>query len=398
MYNGQQWLDAFLADRSTLADDCTLSQTPAPPTSGRGGHFVDMFRYFYPDQTEAYTNWCTVTGARATNYGTRIDYILADSWLAVNAFEDCIIMPEVEGSDHCPVKATLKWDCVHCDRVLPLCTKLYPEFIGKQQKLTSFFMKGVSQSDTQRQQVSVTQQLSSVTQVMNKGHNKTSREPFTIDRGKAVKRVSSNATVNNKPAAKRGQVSLEHFVQRVAFTQTVDVHGSTASAVKQNSLSNSYSACENNKTTSMPANQQKSENVVNDSVLTDSQLSSIDSQFTIGDSVENSLASNEPSLLSNVPGDSCDRSECGDKSEAYEPSTDANSQAANTAVTWKGLLSGPGKPPLCKGHSEPCVLRTVKKPGPNKGKQFWTCAKPEGLKSNPLSRCDYFVWVTRGKK
>jgi hypothetical protein len=44
------------------------------------------------------------------------------------------------------------------------------------------------------------------------------------------------------------------------------VHGSTASAVKQNSLSNSYSACENNKTTSMPANQQKSENVVNDSV------------------------------------------------------------------------------------------------------------------------------------
>jgi hypothetical protein len=26
------------------------------------------------------------------------------------------------------------------------------------------------------------------------------------------------------------------------------------------------------------------------------------------------------------------------------------------------------KPPLCKGHSEPCVIRQVKKGGPNQGK------------------------------
>ena len=62
---------------------------------------------------------------------------------------------------------------------------------------------------------------------------------------------------------------------------------------------------------------------------------------------------------------------------------------------WRGVLTGPPKPPLCKGHSEPCVLRTVKKAGPNQRRQFWVCARPGGSKDDPKARCDFFKWATK---
>lgn len=36
--------------------------------------------------------------------------------------------------------------------------------------------------------------------------------------------------------------------------------------------------------------------------------------------------------------------------------------------------------PLCKGHGEPCVARSVKKAGPNVGRGFYVCARAEVLK------------------
>ena len=62
---------------------------------------------------------------------------------------------------------------------------------------------------------------------------------------------------------------------------------------------------------------------------------------------------------------------------------------------WQNILTGPPKPPHCEGHKEPCVLRTVKKQGPNVNRQFWVCARPHGSKSDPASRCDYFKWVKK---
>lgn len=64
---------------------------------------------------------------------------------------------------------------------------------------------------------------------------------------------------------------------------------------------------------------------------------------------------------------------------------------------WKTVLRGPPQPPLCKSHNEPCVLRTVKKAGPNLGRQFFVCARPQGHASNPQARCNFFAWVEKGK-
>lgn len=64
--------------------------------------FIDTFRYFYPDRTDAYTWWSNMPKVRERNVGWRIDYFLASSRLAP-ALLDAQIDAHITGSDHCPV-------------------------------------------------------------------------------------------------------------------------------------------------------------------------------------------------------------------------------------------------------------------------------------------------------
>ena len=112
-----------------------------------GGILIDLFRHFHPDEPNgmrvlalrarlytsfvfharssivqvgcstlaAYTCWETMTNARETNYGARIDYILTTPDLvpdepSVSAyrFVNCTLLRTVLGSDHCPVQGDLE--------------------------------------------------------------------------------------------------------------------------------------------------------------------------------------------------------------------------------------------------------------------------------------------------
>ena len=70
--------------------------------------FTDSFRLLYPDKTDAYSWWSYRAAARARNVGWRIDYFVISDRLR-DKVEDAFILPEIEGSDHCPVGLTLKW-------------------------------------------------------------------------------------------------------------------------------------------------------------------------------------------------------------------------------------------------------------------------------------------------
>lgn len=63
--------------------------------------FVDTFRHFHPD-TVAYSWWSFRANARAKNIGWRIDYALTSAAL-VDKITDAFILPDIMGSDHCPV-------------------------------------------------------------------------------------------------------------------------------------------------------------------------------------------------------------------------------------------------------------------------------------------------------
>lgn len=65
--------------------------------------FVDTFRHFHPDEPEHYSWWSYRGGARAKNVGWRIDYFCV-SQSFMDRVDSSIILPDVMGSDHCPVQ------------------------------------------------------------------------------------------------------------------------------------------------------------------------------------------------------------------------------------------------------------------------------------------------------
>jgi len=101
----------------------------------------DVFRHFHPNQKKAYTCWNQSINARAVNYGTRIDYILADKEsVETGMFSDCRLLPNVTGSDHCPVMVDFAPQfAIVSSRILPaICCRLM--FRGIQTSIRSFFI------------------------------------------------------------------------------------------------------------------------------------------------------------------------------------------------------------------------------------------------------------------
>lgn len=87
----------FLPEERVFLDECL--------TAG----YRDLFREQYPEEPGHYTWWTYRNQCRERNIGWRIDYILFPQTLAkkVSKVEH---LTDVLGSDHCPVKATLKLD------------------------------------------------------------------------------------------------------------------------------------------------------------------------------------------------------------------------------------------------------------------------------------------------
>ncbi|XP_056396225.1 DNA-(apurinic or apyrimidinic site) endonuclease 2 isoform X2 [Hyla sarda] len=304
---GRQWLNQFLAD--PVVSKAVVSDEQS------GGLFLDSFRYFHPTQKNAFTCWCSASGARQTNYGTRIDYILANRKLVEAEFLDSIILPEVEGSDHCPVKALMKCYPLAADKCPSLCTKYLPEFAGRQQKLSQFLVKKnkdleISSADTKEL---------STSQCSSEGSEPSSARKRTIEK------VGENNGKKGKPGSKGGQGSLLGFFKPVLAKSGV--------SEGQNNFHNPVS---------------------------------------------------ETKHVTAVTQDSAPALTSGTQNGNQQPS-----------AFWKTLLKGPPPPPNCKGHGEPCVLRTVKKAGPNCGRQFYACARPMGHTSNPQARCNFFLWVNK---
>ena len=69
--------------------------------------FIDTFRYFYPQRTEAYSWWSYMRKARERNAGWRIDYFIVSNRLQERLKSSEIYM-EIPGSDHCPVALELQ--------------------------------------------------------------------------------------------------------------------------------------------------------------------------------------------------------------------------------------------------------------------------------------------------
>jgi exodeoxyribonuclease III len=74
-----------------------------------GGDYVDAFRHLYPEAKGHYSYWSQRAGNRAPNKGLRLDYFICSKSLFEYDTDqkvfvrDSYMIPEQEGSDHCPV-------------------------------------------------------------------------------------------------------------------------------------------------------------------------------------------------------------------------------------------------------------------------------------------------------
>lgn len=137
-----------------------------PPPSGvvavdePGALFVDTFRACHPWVRGAFSCWSEMTSARQTNFGSRIDYVLATRGLAGRSLAGAAVLQSVMGSDHCPVSAVFQLQAGQhgigaAETALPTATSLAPlsadcdpdgcdplrwhQFAARQRRLSAFF-------------------------------------------------------------------------------------------------------------------------------------------------------------------------------------------------------------------------------------------------------------------
>lgn len=326
-----------------------------------------------------------MTGARQTNYGTRIDYIFADVPLAREQFSAADIMPEVEGSDHCPVWAELRCTLLASPKLPPLCTRFLPEFAGKQQKLSHFLVKVEPKAP-----LNASVSGDSLPGSQEAGEKQENLNPLGAAEGglgkkrplgvggsggsgaPKGKKTKTTTKTSAKPPAPQGSL--------LAFFKPKTSGG--APVVK---ASSAPSADDTTPTpTPLPPSGQ-SEPAVQNTHDKDSSATS---------STHTSSSASEERNRTTLTELAAERPTAG---STGGPPTGPKKGASSLPGFWKSVLHGPPPPPPCKGHREPCVLRTVKKEGPNMGRQFFVCCRPQGHASNPEARCNFFSWVDKGK-
>ncbi|CAL8098339.1 unnamed protein product [Calicophoron daubneyi] len=290
--SSRQWLNELMVD---------YQRDPRIPLRGVDvGQFVDTFRRVHPQRRSAFTCWSARTGARETNYGVRLDYVLFDQDL-MSCFDrstiplQADIMADFPGSDHCPV-----WSDVPLNVITPLdyplpsiCSRFWPQCQKKQTVLGDFAAAAVNASAVVGDYAALSKPKVKCIENGRPGQNKLKQTTLFPD---SISKTRRESDVRETPCDKEeSQIDLSE--------------------------------------------REKLEHIV--------------------DSAE------------------IERTE-------------------KAQLAWRSLLSGPKQPPLCRGHKEKCVLRSVKQActasGSRRGRRFWVCARPQGARDNPEARCTTFIW------
>ncbi|KAK0463924.1 Endonuclease/exonuclease/phosphatase [Desarmillaria tabescens] len=321
-----------------------------------GGPMVDVVRRQWPDRKGMFTCWNTKISARASNYGTRIDYILVTPGL-LPWVKTADIQPHVKGSDHCPVMLDLYDELPDSEgprllqhmlttnavQVPRLSSKYWDEFSGKQRSLDTFF----GQKAPTRKTAGSTQPSSPL-----------SLSPSPPPSSQLSSQASSSKSIGSQPIpVKRKQTQSQ--VSSSSKKAKPDPEGQTK-------LSSFFS---------------KPKEPTKPIVVQDSDDDNIDDEdYRLA--VRLSLSAD---------------------TKTASPSSSKSHNA------WKALLA-PIQPPRCLVHNEPTKELTVTKPGANKGKNFFICSRPVGPgydkgkaerdreDVDPRYKCNFFKWSSEVKR
>ncbi|KAI0850772.1 DNase I-like protein [Daldinia vernicosa] len=352
----------------------------------------DLGRLFHPTREGMFTCWDTKKNTRPANVGSRIDYVLCSDNMK-DWFIDSNIQEGLMGSDHCPVFATLK-DVVTIDGkevhlrdimnppgvfkdgvrlrdwtakdLLPLSAKLIPEFDRRRSIKDMFSKKPVPSKSAlapiNEPSESPSSSFAKIELSKDEAAETPASQPESVTsasspakpRTDTLKRTSSSTASASRPQKKtkatlakepssKGQSSLRGFFKPKTTTPTASTIPGTNEDPK-------------------PLNSQ------------------VDNTFE-----------------AEVPKESNNNTE-EEAKDAAGPSTSTPGRVFDpieSKESWSKLLTGKRVLPKCE-HGEDCVSIVTKKPGVNRGRSFFVCARPIGPSGEKEKgtqwRCPTFIW------
>lgn len=390
-----------------------------------GGQFFDVFRAKHPERKEAYTCWASSTGAEEFNYGSRIDHILISrsclhqelnmqghDFMTCHVKECDILLQfkrwkpgntprhmwkggktiKLEGSDHVPVCMSLMDVPDTPEHNTPTLSARYdPVIRGCQQTIVSVLMKRLV-AERAKNEVSSPFPDSNIN---TESFGENVRSSFT-ECGASCFPSDASPTTSN-PESEIVIPSTNSHARGCTSKRSENTKATTPTSAKKKARQSQYSQL------SLKSFFQKTTNQGDgiESSSTDISLDQSDvlkhnhdSQETpTGDDDDESNNNHKQQPELNLSVSSQDRSElnvCGS----------LENEKNNVALLeWRRIQQlMQNSIPLCKGHNEPCVLRVVKKAGPNLGRRFYSCARAEGPAFNPETNCKYFKWAASKSK
>lgn len=375
-----------------------------------GGPFFDAFRSKHPERTGAYTCFNQKIGAEEYNYGSRIDHILisgsclhrCDSVEDHSIFcchvEECEIMnhfkrgnsenlskwkggrsSKLEGSDHIPVYILLKEiPELPVHNIPPSAARYLPEIRGRQQSIVSFLDKGKIYELQNAANL-----IQSEDTVLDSYCSDGLENTILAKKGLATG-ITEFAKGGNLPSLmckgtdlnqwiNEGLMGISHVSQKKSLSST--------NFVPQKKIKRNLSSQPTIKSFFQRPGS-KTVNASTSTLVTPAETLDLTNQACV---------SNDDTLPENM--------QCTTSAAKVQDNTDASSCSLSTdksnaaALEWQRIQQKMKMTlPRCKGHSEPCIPRSVKK-GPNIGRLFYVCARAQGPASNPEANCGHFQWA-----
>ncbi|KAF8199042.1 DNase I-like protein [Pholiota molesta] len=335
-----------------------------------GGCVVDIVRKFWPERRGMYTCWNTKISARDTNYGTRIDFILITPGL-VPWVKAADIQPNLIGSDHCPVFVDLHDEITKSDGSTTklsdvLGAKPTPAGPAEPPRIAAKFWNEHRQKLALLSQTPplISSEVLNMPDAMDLTAGPSSQS--LTDTPKLPEALSQSAPCSPPPSTKRRiKAKLSPPVRETVKQKD---KGKKAG---QSTLAGFFA-------------QPKAS--------AQDFSSTIKRQRTPVDQLALKLSQSQDDIPS-CPPPRVLRRRTTRKAAAVDDATSADAAAA-----------------VCV-HQEPAKEFTVNKPGPNKGKKFFTCSRSacwtgydkgraERFREHvdPQYKCDFFMWSSDARK
>ena len=286
------------------------------------------------NKPQMFTVWNTLLNTRPMNYGSRVDYILVSE---ADSIRNADILPEVQGSDHCPIYTDLQIKFSGKLNTVPGIPKFECKFHYKlisHNILDMFSKRKISDAFSE-------------TQIQKAPHSKTDHE-----------------TALNGPVKKKAKIdSFFKPVSRPVTPKTIKIGSSKGLFVEDDDDDDDDDE------------EEEEENV--DVVQRKSLQPS---------------ASSRIQLLKSKNTDNGKKSLNGGDTQVAVVKKRASKFTIEQSELGKKIIAAFGNVPKCK-HGINAVLRTSKTQN-NFGKKFWVCGKPRGADlEDPNTSCGFFQWT-----